>query len=88
VSEDRTIKVFSIVPGATIVGNATGKHVTAGTTTDVSGVSVEYSKRVETTNGTFSATVPYPGEYTVEGDTVRVSEAAVLNGTSVERLGD
>ncbi|QDX40820.1 STT3 domain-containing protein [Salarchaeum sp. JOR-1] len=83
ISDDNSLKVFSVVPGATIVGNATQSNVVLRTTVEVSGVTFEYQRQVPVTNGTFSVTVPYPGTYTVAGETVSVSETAVQNGTQI-----
>lgn len=78
-------KVFTLTDGATISGTAAG-------TTDVplsapvSAPNVEFTYRRQVAvneSGQFSVTVPYPGTYTIDNRTVRVSETDVTRGRSV-----
>ncbi|SDZ98762.1 dolichyl-diphosphooligosaccharide--protein glycosyltransferase [Haloplanus vescus] len=91
VSEDRSLKVFTLVPGAQLAGTASSNtEVTVTTRQSVSGVEFTYSRTIETdATGAYSVTVPYPGEYVVNGTRVRVSETAVQQNQtiSVSTLG-
>ena len=85
VSESGAYRVFTLVPGATLAGSADpNATVTVTTTVEVSGVRIDYERRVRTdATGNYSVTVPYPGTYDAAGTDTAVSEAAVLNGTRV-----
>jgi dolichyl-diphosphooligosaccharide--protein glycosyltransferase len=87
-SPDSDYKAFRVVPGATIHGQAeTGAKVSIETGVDIEGASFTYQRQAAATeNGTYAVTVPYPGEYEIDGGnagTVRVSERAVQNGSDV-----
>jgi dolichyl-diphosphooligosaccharide--protein glycosyltransferase len=90
-SPDGPYRVFTLVPGATLVGTAEpNTTVTVATTTTVAGSdrTVEYERRVATdAEGQYRVTVPYPGEYTSPTGTTAVSERAVLSGTTVSING-
>ncbi|MFC7156799.1 STT3 domain-containing protein [Halomarina halobia] len=77
---------FAVVPGATIVGPASGESVTVETGVEIDGASFAYERRAAVEGGTFRVTVAYPGTYSVGGETVYVSEAAVEEGRTV-RVG-
>jgi dolichyl-diphosphooligosaccharide--protein glycosyltransferase len=78
-------RVFRLVPGATISGGgAPNSTVTVTTTVRLDDRSVTYEREVKTTaDGRYRVTVPYPGEYTANGETVQVSERAVEMGENV-----
>ncbi|MCY4732260.1 hypothetical protein KY092_17035 [Natronomonas gomsonensis] len=81
-------KAFRIVPGATIEGAAEpDATVTLTTEVDIEGDEFTYERQTTANaNGTYSVTVPYPGEYDLEGaatEPVSVSEAAVNSGETV-----
>ena len=82
---DGRYKVFRLVPGAVLTGTGPpGTTVTLGTTVDVGDSTVEYTQQARTTSdGTFTARVPYPGQYTVGNRTVRIPQSAVANGRTV-----
>jgi len=94
-SENRDNKVFTLVPGARVTGQAApNTTVAVRTDVDIPNDSFRYRKQVRTDqNGTYEAVVPYPGEYEVRtgvGDanqtgttTATVTEPAVRNGTVV-----
>lgn len=85
VSEDASVKVFTLVPGATVTGTA-APNTTVAVSTDVSleHTTVTYRRVVETNaTGAFSVTVPYPGTYAVGNATVVVSESDVTEGRTV-----
>lgn len=85
VSEDAQRKVFSLVPGATLVGDSQpNRTVTVSTDVTVGSYSTTYERRVEIgPDGNYSVTVPYASEYRVAGESVVVTETAVQNGTTV-----
>ena len=85
-SEDGSMKVFTLVPGATVTGSAEpNATVTATTTVDVAGEAVTYSRTVTTDgSGTYSVRVPYAGTYEVGSADVTVSEEAVVSGKTVQ----
>ncbi|WP_254535986.1 STT3 domain-containing protein [Halomarina litorea] len=85
VSPDGEYTAFRVVPGATVRGTASGETVTLSTNVSVDGESFTYTRRATVENGTYAVTLAYPGEYRIEGGgatSVRVSEAAVENGTA------
>jgi len=86
-SEDGSVKVFTLVPGATITGTTTpNTTVSVSTTVALDHRTFEYRRRVTTNRtGVFAVTVPYPGEYTVENRTVTVSDTAVSEGRTIRR---
>lgn len=89
VASDGSPKVFSVVPGAAIVGHANANTtVTLSTSFDISGANRTYERRTTAdASGRYKVVVPNPGTYTVVADsqtwTVDVPESAVLNGTGI-----
>ena len=85
VSPDGSLKVFTLVPGAQVVGTASpNSDVSISTTQSVTGQQFTYSRTVETTaDGRYTVTVPYPGTYTVNGDQVDVSTTAIRQNETV-----
>ena len=86
-TEDGTRKVFALVPGVTITGEAeSSEAVTATTEVEVGGPAdaVTYERTTQVENGTYAVTVAHPGEYAVGNDTVEISEDDVRNGTTVD----
>ncbi|QCS42003.1 MFS transporter [Natrinema versiforme] len=83
VSDDAA--AFAVVPGATLeMSGEPGANVTVGTDVSVSGESIAYERTASVgDNGQATVTVPYAGEYTAGDRTVTVTEADVLNGSSV-----
>ncbi|SFS79436.1 MFS transporter [Halostagnicola kamekurae] len=79
------VSAFAVVPGATIetTTDADGP-VTVTTEQRIDGESITYEREVEPRDGTLEVTVPYSGEYTVDGETVTVDEADVLEGNAVD----
>jgi len=80
--DDWSLSAFAIVPGATLTGTGTpGETVTTGTELTISGVTFPYEQAATVEDdGQFALTVPYPGEYTLKGTQVQVSESAVAAG--------
>lgn len=78
-------KVFTLVEGADLVGTAApNSTVSLSTSVEVSNHTFTYRKRVKTgESGRFNATVPYPGQYQINGWNTSVSAASVSNGTTV-----
>ncbi|WP_323677108.1 hypothetical protein [Halorubellus sp. PRR65] len=78
-------KVFTLVEGAEIRGETEpNSSVTVRTTVTLESYSFEYVRETTTdANGSYSVRVPYPGTYRVAGESVRVPEDAVRNGTQV-----
>ena len=91
-SSDQATKVFVLVPGARIDGQvAANTTVELRTDVEIPNDSFTYRTRVTAdANGSYQATVPYPGEYELQWGnrttTVTVPESAVENGTGV-RVG-
>jgi dolichyl-diphosphooligosaccharide--protein glycosyltransferase len=85
VSEDTQQKVFTLVPGARIVGGARpNQTLTVETDVTVGSYDTTYEREVQTgANGNYSVTVPYASEYRVGGESVTVTETDVQNGTRV-----
>jgi dolichyl-diphosphooligosaccharide--protein glycosyltransferase len=84
-SDDGSVKVFTLVPGANVTGTAApNETVTVSTQVEIEGGEFEYTRRVETgADGNFSVTVAHPGTYEVGNQTVTVGEDAVQNGGNV-----
>jgi asparagine N-glycosylation enzyme membrane subunit Stt3 len=80
------VKVFTLVPGATVAGTGpaeTTLELSTTATLDGTGRTVQYRRRVETdADGAFSVTLAQPGEYTfADRDvTVTVEDTAVREG--------
>ncbi len=89
VSDSGRYKAFVLVEGATITGAAeSDAAVTLRSDRRLDGRSFVYERRVRPdANGRYRVTVPYPGEYTVDGTTVRVPEQAVASGGNVSTSG-
>ncbi|WP_157689307.1 STT3 domain-containing protein [Haloplanus rallus] len=85
VSDDTSLKIFTLVPGAQIAGTAPpGTELTVTTNQSVTGTSFTYTRTVRTdANGDYTITVPYPGTYTVDGTRVQVPETAVRQNETV-----
>ncbi|MFP4218875.1 MAG: hypothetical protein ACLFR6_08615, partial [Salinarchaeum sp.] len=82
-----TVTAFALVPGATLQVSAGDEtSVTAETQINVSGDVNKrtYTQTASTTDGTATLRVPYPGEYTVDGQTVTVPRQAVYAGERVQ----
>ncbi|MFC6990578.1 STT3 domain-containing protein [Haladaptatus sp. GCM10025707] len=84
-TESGDTKAFRLVPGATITGGAASdSQVTVTTSVSIPGATFEYERTVETAaDGSYRVTVPYAGDYSVNGTTVTVSESAVEQGETV-----
>jgi asparagine N-glycosylation enzyme membrane subunit Stt3 len=84
-SDDGFLNVFTLVPGATLVGTASPQEpVVLTTTVSIPGTTFEYERRTVTdAEGRFSVTVPHPGEYQVGDERITVPERAVLDGEAV-----
>ena len=85
VSSGGEIKVFEVVPGTTIEGNATtDEPFSVETEVSVAGEEFTYERHVEPEDdGSFSVTVAHPGTYEVDGTEVTVTEAEIQNGSTV-----
>lgn len=85
VSDNEQYKVFTLVSSATITGTGPANEtLTVRTDVTIGTYTTTYERRIETgPNGTYSVTVPYPGEYRVAGDSVKVTESDIQNGTTV-----
>lgn len=87
-SDDGDLAAFAIVEGATIEGmTASDEPVTVRTGVEVDGAAFTYERDVNVDEGTFSVTVPYPGEYVVGDESVEVSEEDVESGGTVRVEG-
>ena len=85
VSENAGYKVFVLVEGATVAGTAQPDTVvTLRSEQSLDGRTFVYERRVRTdSDGRYAVTVAYPGEYTVDGTAVEVTEEAVASGGNV-----
>ena len=85
VSENTQYKVFTLVPGARIAGRASpNQTITVSTDVTVGSYETTYERRVEVgADGNYSVTVPYASEYRVADKSIRVTDTAVRNGTTV-----
>lgn len=85
-THDGTVKVFILVPGATIIGNEMGdSSLRVSTQVEIRGTQFDYERQIDRDlNGNFTVTVPYPGEYVIGDQRVTVSAEAVMNGAVVE----
>jgi len=82
-----TVTAFALVPGATLQVSAGDEtSVTAETQINASGDMNKrtYTQTASTTDGTATLRVPYPGEYTVDGQTVTVPRQAVYAGEQIQ----
>ncbi len=84
-SEDGSVKVFTLVPGANLTGTAAANQtLTVSKSVEIEGASFEYRRIVDVgADGRYSVTVPYSGTYSVGSRTVRVPESAVENSGNV-----
>ncbi|WP_254272336.1 STT3 domain-containing protein [Haloarcula marina] len=89
VSEDGSIKVFEVVPGTRIVGQAAPQSsVDVSTSVLIRGEIVTYNRTVSTgQSGGFSVIVPYTGQYRIGNRSLNVTEEMVVNGQSVSLNG-
>jgi dolichyl-diphosphooligosaccharide--protein glycosyltransferase len=84
VSDDRSIKTYELVPGANIYGETAPNRTVTVSQDREAPVPFEYRHRTTSNRtGEFTVSVPYTGVYDVDGQTVRVSEADIQNGTTV-----
>lgn len=90
VSQDKSLVVTTLVPGATISGTGVpNSTVTARVTVDVPGAEFVYRRTIETDhNGRFQFTTPYPGTYRVGNATVSVSEEDTLRGSRINMTSE
>jgi len=85
-SADGSAKVFTVVPGAAVTGEADPEtQFTLSTTVTLAGTdnTIQYRRQVETdTEGTFSVVLAHPGEYDLDGGraSLTVEEATVRDG--------
>jgi dolichyl-diphosphooligosaccharide--protein glycosyltransferase len=86
VSDDASLKVFALVPGAVVAGRLDGgEPATVRTSVTRNDWTTTYTQRVvPDDDGTFQTTVPYAGTYEVGDAAVTVTRADVRNGRTVE----
>lgn len=78
------VRAFTVVEGALLnVTGTDGENVTAATTVDIEDESIRYERHGVVSEGGTVIRVAHPGEYTVAGETVTVSEAAVYDGEEI-----
>lgn len=84
IDEDADIVVFTVVEGADIEIETTRATVMAETNVSVSGRTFTYRHEVTVgDDNSATVTVPYPGTYTIHGETVTVTEGDVENGRTI-----
>jgi dolichyl-diphosphooligosaccharide--protein glycosyltransferase len=71
-------KAFAIVPGTVVNGSATGETVTVSGTMEFNDRTQGVSTTVPVENGTYSVRIATPGTYTIDNQTVTVTEDDVL----------
>jgi len=76
--------VFTLVPGATLTGISEAETLTTGTDVRLDGQTFTYERAADVRYGIYEVAVPYPGNYSVGGETIRVSEADVRRGRTYE----
>lgn len=88
-SDDDSVKAFALVPGAVVVGTAApGERIDLSVPVTVGDRSFVYARETTVTDvGWYAVTVPYAGTYTVDGQSVTVTDEAVVDGTFVH-VGD
>jgi len=78
------VRAFTVVEGASIeVSGPEGTAVTAATTVSIDGQDLSYERSGEVEDGSVTLTVAHPGEYSVEGETVEITDEQVNNGGEV-----
>ncbi|WP_152042425.1 STT3 domain-containing protein [Salinigranum salinum] len=78
------VKVFTLVPGATIVGAASSDEpIPVRTDVSIDGATFTYERRADPADGEFSVTVAQPGTYRVGDREMTVPERAVVEGETV-----
>jgi dolichyl-diphosphooligosaccharide--protein glycosyltransferase len=84
-SDDGSLKVFTLVPGANVTGTATpNETLTVSTRVEIEDTQFEYRRQVKVgPNGNFSVTVAHPGTYEVGEQTVTVGKETVQKGGNV-----
>lgn len=87
-SPDGSVKSFELVPGATITGrNASNQTVNVETSVSIPGADFQYARQAEVTRGGwFAVTVPYPGKYRIDTETIHIPEDAVHSGRQVRNF--
>ncbi|MFD1646071.1 STT3 domain-containing protein [Haloarchaeobius litoreus] len=86
VRDGGSVKIFSTVTGARLVGNVPAGD-TVETTFTVDGETYTYERTVERNGaGVYELTVPYAGDYTLGDETIAVSESAVAEGGTTSRF--
>lgn len=76
--------MFTLVPGSTITGPAPESSDDVTIPLKLGETTVSYQQNVETNHGVYVLTVPYPGNYTIDGETVHVTEDDVERGVRYE----
>ena len=87
---DGSVKAFTLVPGATIVGTTSSEEpisVKTDAPLEGEGTTFTYERRAEPADGEFSVTVAHPGTYRVGDREVTVPERAVVEGETVSMPG-
>ncbi|MFC4357713.1 LamG-like jellyroll fold domain-containing protein [Halobium salinum] len=73
---------YELVPGVLLTGPASdGSSVRTMASVDLPDRGFEYDRRVSSRHGVYAVRVAYPGEYTVGGRTVDVSDSEIRSGT-------
>ncbi|SDM91781.1 dolichyl-diphosphooligosaccharide--protein glycosyltransferase [Halogranum gelatinilyticum] len=86
VHRNDSLLIFTLVAGARLVGESEQGAVTASTEVDVEGETFDYENTVQVaSDGTFSVTVPYPGEYHIGDETYVVESEAVVEGSQIRQ---
>ncbi|WP_262180218.1 STT3 domain-containing protein [Haloarcula laminariae] len=82
ISKDSSIKVFEVVPGTRIVGQAEPESsINISTSVSIEGREFAYNRTVSAgPSGGFSVIVPYTGQYRVGNQSLNVTEKMVVNG--------
>lgn len=88
-ASSQAYRVFRLVPGATVRGTAPANTTTTlSKQVEIPGATFTYTQTVQpNATGMYTATVPYPGTYTLWNQTVSVSQRNVTAGDDIHLNG-
>ncbi|MDY6774658.1 MAG: STT3 domain-containing protein [Halobacteria archaeon] len=81
-----SIRIFEVVPGAKLRGSVSpNSNLTIKSTVDIEDQTFVYNRQATANSeGNFSLTVPYSGEYSIGNQTVEVTDSDVRNGNVID----
>lgn len=82
------VRTFAVVPGAQLrVSGQKGARMTASTSVSIGNETAQYTRQATVSEGVAIIRVAHPGKYTVDNQTVIVSEEAVVRGAQTNVSG-